>query len=162
MRNRFATLAVLFFSSAIVPALADEFPPCGTFVLWDLDREAQGIDFGKKGESVFDERAGEVGLADSSGNKVDTLRFLGTVVDVEEGEVDDDVTIGNIIFTLPDGTIHTSTQVRLSDMLAVEKRPSPLSAIAVIGGTGAYARSKGEVLYTRGERPKREFRLNCD
>lgn len=143
---------------------AEEFPPCGTFTLWGGKHHVTPIEHGKLGDSVGDERIGERKLMDSAGSVVGIFRWVSHIVDVDEGDGNDDVALNQNVYTLPNGTIHADGQLVFNNAMDPSTQPLNRNAIAVVGGTGAYVRSEGEVSasFQPGKPSKYEFRLYCD
>ena len=73
------------------------------------------------------------------------------------------MTHSRIVFTLPDGTLHAHAQLLFETAMDKKRQPSGKNAMAVIGGTGAYLKSRGEIIATFAPgRPSRyEFKLHC-
>ncbi len=162
-----AVLSVVTVGSA--EASTEKFPPCGTFTLYGDAFEIVPLDLAEKGRTVGDERIGERVLKDADGNEVVMIRWVSTVVDTEAGDGDDTVALNQNVYNLPDGTIHATGQYFFETFMNPQTQPETnepesKNAIAVVGGTGAYAGSEGEVAgtFVPGKPSEYIFKLQCD
>ena len=162
-----ASLAATALLLTAIPAVsAEELPPCGTFTLIGGagdDRVVTVIDVGEEGDSVGDHRYGQRTLTTADGETVGDLRFDAQVVDA--GSDGNGVTIIHVrlIYTLPEGIILGSGPLFIETFTDQEVSPQGVNVIAVIGGTGAYAGSRGEITLTipTGEPSQNDFDLQC-
>ena len=163
-------IAMLFAASVgVAKAATDKFPPCGTFVLIGTEFNVTPLDFAKPGRTIGDERIGERQLTDAEGNAAGALRWVSTIVATKGGDGDDTIALNQVVYTLPNGTIHANGQMFFETFMNPKTQPESDSehnknAEAVIGGTGAYARSEGEIVptFTPGKPSKYVFKLHCD
>ena len=160
-----ASLAAIAVLLTAIPAISAEgFPPCGTFTLMGGEQDVTVFESGEEGDSVGDHRYGRLTLITAEGEAVGDLRFDAQVVDA--GNDGNGVTIihARHVYTLPEGTIHTSGQLLIEVFTDEEVPPLGVNTRAVIGGTGAYAGSRGEVISTfePGELSRIDFELQCN
>ncbi len=100
---------------------------------------------------------------DAEGTVVGTFRWVSHIVDAAPG-AGEDIAINQNIYTLPNGTLHGDGQITFDTPLDPQTQPLSRSAIAVVGGTGAFVRSEGEVRATweDGKPSRYTFELYCD
>ena len=161
-----ASLAATAVLLTAIPAMsAEDLPPCGTFtVMGSSELDVTVLDTGEEGDSVGDQRYGQRALVTADGEALGDLRFIASVFD--PGGDGNGVTIlhARTIHTLPEGTIHGSSQLLIEAATDEEALPQGQVVIAVIGGTGAYAGSRGQITATDapGEPTRYDFELQCD
>ena len=153
-----ATVAAL---SAVSSAGAAELPACGSFTLGGGDFHVEVIDRGAEGDSIGDKRIGERELLDEGGNVIGMLRFIEEVVDFGEEAT---VTHSDNIYELPGGTLHADALFLTDQATDAGNQPRSSSSIAVIGGTGVFVRSRGQIsaTFTPGKPSSYAFELHCD
>lgn len=166
MRRILHNLGNLTFGSFLLTSAAlaqSEYPPCGSFALTGGEFSFVTIDHGAEGGSVGGERLGDRELLDDAGSQVGTLRWVSRVVDIDEGSVQDEYALNQLVYTLPNGTLHATGQLVYEEILAQGTQPSK-SSIAIIGGTGDYSDSEGEIetTFEPDGSARFEFKLQCD
>jgi len=157
----------LFTSLMAAPAAAGEYPPCGTFVLQGGAYKIEGLDLGPKGEGTSDERITKQKLFDADGNYAGVARLVHIVVEPEEEDSHGDVvTLGINAFRLPKGILYGQVMMDYKSDFWDEELPKDTATIAVVGGTGAYLRSKGQIVVTFDRKRltpiRAEFQLYCE
>jgi hypothetical protein len=159
--------AALFTSLIAAPAsAAGDYPPCGTFVLMGGGFKIEGLDLGPKGDGMSDERITKQKLFDADGNFAGVARLVHIVVEPEEDSDGDVVTLGINAFSLPEGTLYGQVLMDYKSDFWDDELPKDTARIAVVGGTRAYVRSKGQIVVTfdtkRLTPTRAEFQLFCE
>lgn len=163
MRLKLATTGFFAVSTWALTAVAEEHPPCETFTLQSVQVENTAIDTGAQGESLGDERIGSRELADSDGNVVGKLRWVDTLVGVDEGSEGADFSLAASVYSLPGGNLYGQVLLEFTSANDPDEDPRSMM-VAIVGGTGAYVRSEGqvEVSFEPGGANTYEFQLYCD
>jgi hypothetical protein len=159
--------AALFTSLMAAPAsAAGDYPPCGTFVLMGGGYKIEGLDLGPQGDGMSDERITKQRLYDADGNFAGVARLVHIVVEPEEASDEDIITLGINAFSLPEGTLYGQVMMDYKSNFWDDELPKHTAAIAIVGGTDAYVRSKGQIVVTfdtkRLTPTRAEFQLFCE
>ncbi len=123
-------------------------------------RKVQFVDHGAEGVSVGDQRIGYLRLQDENGTDVGELRWIATVVEVDESSGDAKTSSQNFI-SLPGGVIHSvrpAESVMTSAQSETERNTS--GDHFIIGGSGIFANATGTM--SRIANDVHEFRVSCD
>lgn len=159
------TTALLASLIAAPASAAGDYPPCGTFVLLGGPYEIKDIDGGPPGTGMGDERITKQELFDADGNFAGVARLVHIVVEPVEDSDGGVITLGVNAFGLPKGTLYGQVMMDYKSDFYDDELPRNTAMIAVVGGTGAYLKSKGQIVVTFGKKtltPTRvEFQLNC-
>jgi hypothetical protein len=157
--------ALFAFFLGVAPALAaGKYPPCETFVLQGGLIEIKDVDAGPKGKGLGDERITKEELFDADGNFAGVARLIHVIVEPVEGSVEN-ITLGVNAFSLPEGTLYGQVLMDYTSDFYKDHLPKHTAMIAVVGGTGAYVKSKGQIVVSFPQKSlspvRAEFQLYC-
>lgn len=165
-RRMFAALA--FGTCSVLSVVWPGYPAvaapetCADFTLTrnNDSRTVKFVDHGPEGVSVGDQRIGYLRLQDETGKDVGELRWIATVVEVDEKTGETKTSSMNFI-TLPGGVIH-SVRPAESTLAAAssETERNTTGDHIVIGGSGIFAKASGSMSRIGNE--THEFKVSCD
>lgn len=127
---------------------AAELPTCEPFVLHGGHYEIVGLDHDADGNSLGDERIAWQNLFDDNDVFVGKVRLMHVVVEPIEGSDDGSITMGTTAFSLKGGTIFGQVIMDYSSDFGDDELPTSNMTIAIVGGTGKFVRSEGQIVVT--------------